>query len=401
LPAQRAIAAPALKTCQAGFCFVQKTLRARFAILGDMNRKRLPLAVALAACSFSLGAVADDNTIWLQVTPSGHFTPADGREIKVPSWHINQAVASKVIERFHSTKTKRVVDYEHQTLRKEENGQPAPAAGWYKDLEWREGEGLFAQVQLTARAAQYIAEGEYQYFSPVFLYHQTTGDVLDVQMGALTNAPAIDGMQELSLRAAASFGCFDDSSEENPVNQLLLALIAALGLAENTTEEQAVAALSAHNTNLRKALGLDDKATGEALVAACTGLKAKATTSAVDPAKFVPVDVVQSLQGEVAALTARLGERDQKDLDGEITAALEDGRLHKGMESWARDLGKSNRAALTAYLDTAAPIAALTRSQTEGKPPLPDEKTGLTQEELAVCSSMGVSPEQFKAAKEA
>ncbi|MDR7024385.1 phage protease [Pseudomonas peli] len=365
-----------------------------------MKTKRLSLAVALAACSFSLGSVADDNTIWLQVTPAGHFTPADGREIKVPSWHINQAIASKVIERFHSTKTRRVVDYEHQTLRKEENGQPAPAAGWYTDLQWREGEGLFAQVQLTARAAQYIAEGEYQYFSPVFAYHKITGDVLDVQMGALTNAPAIDGMQELSLRAAASFGCFDDSSEENPVNPLLLALIAALGLAENTTEEQAVAALSAHTTNLRNALGLDDKANGDALIAACTGLKAKAAIS-TDPSKFVPLSVVDGMKVELAALTARLGERDEKDLESQITGALEDGRLHNSMEGWARDLGKSNRAALTAYLDTAAPIAALTRSQTQGKPPVPDEKTGLTQEEQAVCSQMGLTAEQFKAAKEA
>lgn len=366
-----------------------------------MKTKRLPLAVALAACSFSLGSVADDNTIWLQVTPAGHFKPADGREIEVPSWHINQAVAAKVIERFHATKTKRVVDYEHQTLRKEENGQPAPAAGWYRDLEWREGEGLFAQVQLTARAAQYVADGEYQYFSPVFLYHPTTGDVLDVQMGALTNAPAIDGMQALSLRAAASFGCFDDPSEENPVNPLLQALIAALGLAENTTEEQAVAALSAHTTNLRKLLGLDEGAVyGDALVAACTGLKAKAATS-VDPAQFVPLSVVDGMKVELAALTARLGERDQLDLETQISAALDDGRLHKTMEVWARDLGKKDRAALTAYLEAAAPIAALTRSQTQGNPPVPDEKTGLTADELAVCSAMGLTHDQFKAAKEA
>lgn len=365
-----------------------------------MKTKRLPL-VAIAACSFELGKPDAANTIWLQVTPVGHFKPSDGREIKVPSWHIDQAVATQVIERFHARKNKRVVDYEHQTLRKEENGQPAPAAGWYTDLEWREGEGLFAQVQLTARAAQYIAEGEYQYFSPVFLYHQTTGDVLDVQMGALTNAPAIDGMQELTLRAAASFGCFDDPSEENPVNPLLLALIAALGLAENTTEEQAVAALSAHTTNLRQLLGLDEGAVfGEALVAACTSLKAKSASS-VDPAKFVPMAVVEGLKGDIAALTARLGERDQKDLDTEISAALEDGRLHTTMEGWARDLGKSDRAALTAYLDKAAPIAALAASQTQGKAPVPDEKTGLTAEEQAVCSQMGLTAEQFKAAKEA
>lgn len=363
-----------------------------------MKTKRLPLAVALAACSFVLGAPAADNTIWVQVTPAGHFLPADGREIKVPSWHINQAVATKVIERFHARKNKRVVDYEHQTLLKEENGQPAPAAGWYQALEWREGQGLFAQVQLTARAAQYIAEGEYQYFSPVFLYHPTTGDVLDVQMGALTNAPAIDGMQELSLRAAASFGCFDDSPEENPVKPLLLAVCAALGLAETTTEEQAVASLNAFNNDLRKLLGEGEASDGKAVLAACTGLKAKAAAS-VDPAKFVPVAAIEGMQAEIAALTARLGERDEKDLDSQITAALEDGRLHKTMEEWARELGKSNRAALTAYLDKAAPLAALTSSQTKGKAPVADEKTGLTEDELAVCSRMGLTAEQFKAAK--
>lgn len=362
-----------------------------------MKTKRTPLAVALAACSFVLGAPAADNTIWVQVTPAGHFLPADGREIKVPSWHINQAVASQVIQRFQQRKNKRVVDYEHQTLLKEENGQPAPAAGWLQALEWREGAGLFAQVQLTARAAQYIAEGEYQYFSPVFLYHPTTGDVLDVQMGALTNAPAIDGMQELSLRAAASFGCFE-TSEETPVNKLHLAVLAALCLPQTTTEDQAVAALSAHTDNLRKLLGLDEKADGEAVLAACTGLKAKAATS-VDPSQFVPLSVVEGLKADMAALTARLGERDEKDLDSQIQGALEDGRLHKTMEEWARDLGKSNRAALTAYLDKAQPIAALTSSQTQGKAPVADEKTGLTQDELAVCSAMGLTADQFKAAK--
>lgn len=363
-----------------------------------MKTKRLPLAVALAACSFVLGAPAADNTIWVQVTPAGHFTPADGREIKVPSWHIDQAIASQVITRFQARKNRRVVDYEHQTLLKEENGQPAPAAGWIQSLEWREGEGLFGQVQLTARAAQYIAEGEYQYFSPVFLYHPTTGDVLDVQMGALTNAPAIDGMQELSLRAAASFGCFDETLEENPVNKLHLAVLAALCLPPTTTEDQAVAALSAHTDNLRKLLELDEKAGADAVLAACSSMKTQ--VASVDPAKFVPVSVVDGMKGELAALTARLGERDEKELETQIQGALEDGRLHKTMEDWARDLGKSNRAALTAYLDKAAPIAALATSQTQGQPPVADEKTGLTDAEQAVCSAMGLTTEQFKAAKE-
>ncbi|MDT4803238.1 Mu-like prophage I protein [compost metagenome] len=365
-----------------------------------MNRQLAHLAVALAACSFTLSAPAADNTTWLQVTPAGHFKPSDGRDMKVPAWHIDAAVAGKVIERFKAKATARVLDYEHQTLLKEENGQPAPAAGWFRELEWRDGQGLFALVELTARAAQYIADGEYRYFSPVFLYHPTTGDVLDVQMGALTNNPAIDGMEALSLRAAATFGISLATPEETPVNPLLLAVLAALGLAETTTEEQAIAALSAHTTDLRKALGLDDKASSEAVLAACTGLKAKAAAS-VDPAKFVPVAVADQLKADIAALTARLGERDKKELDVEIKSALEDGRLHKSMETWARDLGKSDRASLTAYLAAATPMAALAGSQTGGKPPVPDEKTGLTPDEQAVCSTMGLTAEQFKAAKEA
>lgn len=363
-------------------------------------KKKLPFAVALAACSFALPAVGNDNMIWLQVTPAGHFKPSDGRKMDVPSWYIDAAVASAVIDRFKQKATPRVVDYEHQTLLKEENGQPAPAAGWFRELEWRDGQGLFGKVKLTARAAGYIANDEYLYFSPVFLYHPKTGDVLDVQMGALTNNPAIDDMQALSLRAAATFGLTFE--EDTPVNPLLKAILAALGLADTTSEEQAIAALSAHQSNqaaLRKLLGLDDQATSDALIAACTGLKAKAATSP-DPAQFVSVSVLDEVKGQVAALTARLRERDEKDTETLIAAALEDGRLLKPMESWARDLAKTNLAALTAYLDAAAPIAALSGSQTRGKEPELDAKTGLTADELAVCSAMRLTPEQFKAAKE-
>lgn len=359
------------------------------------------LAIAIAACNFALPASADDkNHIWLQVTPAGKFAPADGREIKVPHWYIDAAVASRVIERFRQKKNDRVVDYEHQTLHKEENGQPAPAAGWIRDLQWREGEGLYALVELTSRAAQYIEQREYRYFSPVFMYHPKTGEVLDVQMGALTNFAGIDGMQALALRAAATFG-IDLNHEEPLMNELLKALLGVLGLSQTATEEEAVAALTAHLAAMRKTLGLDDAATGEAMVAACTGLKAKATaTAAPDPAKFIAIEAFDQLKGEVAALSAQLKVRDDKDVESMIAEALKDGRLIKSQEAWARDLAKTNVAALSGYLKTAEPLAALRGSQTKGQDPKPDDKTGLTSEEMAVCTSMGLTPEQFKAAKE-
>lgn len=367
-----------------------------------MNRQQLSLAIALAACSFALPAPGADNLLWLQVTPAGSFGPSDGRPMTVPAWHIDAVIAAKVIERFRARRKPPVVDYEHQTLHKEENGQPAPAAGWIRDLEWRDGQGLFAQVELTARARQYIADNEYRYFSPVFLYDALTGDVLDLQMGAFTNDPAIDGMEALSLRAAATFGLTLATPEDTTVNPLLKALLAALGLPETTSEEQAIAALSAqknHLAALRQALGLDEQAQPAAVLAACTGLKAKAASAEQpDPAKFVPVDVMKELQGQLAALSAQInGDK----ADGLIQAALADGRLLKPMEPWARDLAKKDIASLSAYLDAAQPIAALSKTQTGGQPPVVDDKTGLNAEEQAVCSAMGLTAEQFKAAKEA
>ena len=360
-------------------------------------------SIALAACAFELPKVGDGNTLSVQLTPAGDFKPWDGRELKVPAWHIDQALATAVIGRFAERANPRVLDYEHQTLHKEKNGQPAPAAGWITGLEWRDGQGLFGTVALTARAKDAIAAGEYRYISPVFTYDATTGAVLDIQMAALTNLPAIDGMQPLELRAAATFGIH---AEDEPMNKLLAAVIAALALGATTTEDQAVAALTAHFkvdplADMKKALGVADDAKPESLVAACTALRTKADTAAeADPAKFVPVAQFETIKSELAVLTAKVRGDEVAQL---VDAGLKDGRLLPAQKDWATELGKKDVAALSAYLKTAQPIAALSGSQTQGRSP---EKTaanphGLTADELAVCSATGISAEEFAKAKAA
>ena len=78
--------------------------------------------------------------------------------------------------------------------------------------------------------------------------------------------------------------------------------------------------------------------------------------------------------------------------------ALASGRLLPAQEAWARDLGKTNLAALTAYIASAQPIAALTATQTQGTPPAGVAAAGaLTPEQLAVCSAMGMTAEAFAA----
>lgn len=334
--------------------------------------------------------------VLLQVTPAQDFTPADGREMDVPAWRINQAIAGRVIAAF-SAQQPPVIDYEHQTLHKEANGQPAPAAGWMHGLRWIEGRGLFAEVELTQRARDLVAAGEYRYFSPVFEYAKATGEITRILMGAFTNHPAIAGMEGVNLMAAASARFTIPNPPETTVT-LLEKLLAAIGLPATTTEDAAIAActsIKAQADAARAALKLDGNATAETVTAACTSLRTAATP---DPAKYVPVAVVEELKTSVAALTAQNTERKVEDL---IAPALKDGRLLPAQEAWARDLGKTNVAALSQYLDTAKPIAALTGTQTGGKePPSPgDANHGLTKDELAVAAACGLTPEAYAKGK--
>lgn len=85
-----------------------------------------------------------------------------------------------------------------------------------------------------------------------------------------------------------------------------------------------------------------------------------------DPAKFVDVTTMQALQAEVAALRGQIND---KEVDQIVVAALASGQILPAQEAWARAHGKENLASLKAYLATAQPIAALTNTQTGGKPP--------------------------------
>ena len=325
----------------------------------------------------------------------------DGRPMDVPAWRIDAASAAAVIERAKARRTPPVLDYEHQTLQKEKNGQPAPAAGRFLEFEWREDSGLWGRVEYTTRAAQLIEDGEYLYFSPVFSY-ASDGTVLAILMGAMTNDPAIDGLEPLARRAAATFGLYNPE-EEPSVDELLKAIIAALSLKEGTTQEEAIAALkalkpaldnqSATMTKLRETLGLGTDASAEQVAAATAQLKT-ASTGNPDPAKWVPIESVSQLQTQVAALTSRLN---GGELDGLINTAIEEGRLIPSMEAWAREYGAKDIAGLKSYLGQAKPIVALTKRQTDERQSVPTSVDQLDEAALAVCSAMHLKPEDYLA----
>lgn len=330
------------------------------------------MRIAFAALSLALSPAAGSE---IQLTPAGVFKARDGRPAGLPGWKIDAAIAARVAALAAQRKTPFVVDYEHQTLNSEKNGQPAPAAGWFGTVEWRDGVGLFATgVEWTAKARAMIEAGEYKFISPVFGFDPKSGEVLQLHMAALTNTPAVDGMDAVAALAQEFFTRSQEPTHEKDEPMKAIALL--LGLAEDATEAAINAAIVALKAKT---------AAHETTIAA---LK----TQTPDPAKYVPLEAVTRLQAEVAALTTRLNDGELEDV---VQAALKEGKLLPAMEAWARDLGKKDLAALTAYV--AKVPAVLNGNQTGGRQP-GDPNTGdLNADQLAVCKLMGISHDDYKA----
>jgi len=137
----------------------------------------------------------------VQLLPAGSFQARDGRPGPGRSWKLPDVKGMFIAAALQAViaSTPIVIDYEHQTLRKEANGQPAPAAGWIKRVTWLTGKGLMAEVEWTPRARAAIAAGEYRYISPVISFDEKTDEVTGMVMAALTNYPALLGMQAVQV----------------------------------------------------------------------------------------------------------------------------------------------------------------------------------------------------------
>lgn len=339
---------------------------------------RLAVAALAAHIAVAGGAVPDA----IQLLPEGSFRAEDGRPADAPAWTLDAATAQKLIDQIAARSNPLPIDYEHQTVHSKANGQPAPAAGWFSALEWRPGSGLWATgVRWTERARQMIAAGEYRYISPVFVYDRKTGQITRLLHAALTNDPALDGMAAV----AASSQLPTDIDPETSMDLKTLVAACALALGDQALDADklapAIAALKAEADKARA-----DQATAEA------ALKTEREAVAALKASTQPLEVVAALRAELAALTADSNARKIDDL---VKPALADGRLLPAQEAWARDLGAINLAALSQYIQTAQPIAALKGTQTGGAAQGKPAAGQLTEEQAALCRIGGWASDVF------
>lgn len=343
------------------------------------------LLTALLATNFALAGDAGE----AQLLPAGDFAARDGRPGKGLAWHVDDAAGERLAAALSATAaaTPVVIDYDHQTLHVNRHGAKAPAAGWMLSAEWRAGQGLFAKVDWTPAAKKHIAEREYRFISPVLHYDRDTGRIENVALAALVNYPALTGMQAAALAAQ-----FDLSPQETRDMAFPASLIKALGLAALATEAEVLAAIDALKTTkpapltaaLAGALEIDAGADEAAVLAAVAALK---TPKANDAA----LASVTALQGQVAALTARLNDDALAKLIAEGEAA---GKITPATKPMLLEMGKKDLAALSAFV-AALPVIPGLAGQSGGKDPgaaAPAETAALAAD---LQRAFGLSAEQF------
>lgn len=299
---------------------------------------------AYAACAVALSSTGNV----IQLLPAGTFRAKDGRPDDVDAWTLDEQSAGVLIAA-SSVQGRLVIDYEHQSLNSQANGQPAPAAGWFSRMEWREGEGLFAvDVEWTDKASQMIKAGEYRYLSPVIDYDKSTGVVTKLVSAALTNNPALDGMEEVTALSANPANARPDTGTPEGVAELLRISHELMESLKSKTEE------------------------------------------------------VKETRSELVALRNQI---DSDRLEALIDEALSEARLLPVHVDAARKLGRADLASLKALLDRPPIVPALLGMQSERlralghEPGSASATAGLSAEELHVCALSGRDPKEFAALK--
>ena len=365
-----------------------------------------PADLGFAACRFASEINEQGISERVMVMPDGYFKSHDGRPFDVPAnaWLLDQA-AFELLKSTASTRTNDYhFDYEHQTLHAEENGKPAPASGWFNpsDLEYVPGEGLYAlNVHWTPSARAHLKNDEYRFISPVFHYDKQTGRPTKLRHFALTNDPAVDGMDKVAVLKTSKTHV---NNGENTMNaaQKLLSLLGITVDGEKITDAdytQATTALTALKAKADEADSLTTQLSNAN--DAVAALKANSPDSEVNLAKYVPVETYNALHCEMVALKST---SDNQTVEQEINKAKQDGRIIASEEEYLTSLGNQQGiAALKAMLDARSPIASLTAQQTTNTPKPQNDKDGLaalTADEKYAADQLGLSHTAYAKAKQ-
>lgn len=256
----------------------------------------------------------------IQIVPIGEFEDSEGVKFKITPDEIANIVKTK-----GGQTNDIVLDYEHQTL----DGVQAPAAGWIKTLVDKGTEGLWAIVEWTNRAKEYLQNKEYRYLSPVLLSVEVDENGYyrpnELHSVALTNTPQIDGM---------------------------VPLISKLNLQEkNMTEEKTIEkVIEKIPEGILELLGLQSDAGLKEVTARLLALKQKAEAVSLE---------------EYEALKEKLLEKEVNEV---VSVALKDGKIKAEKKDWAMKFAKKDLETFKLFIEEAPVVVQMSRVVDNHKP---------------------------------
>jgi hypothetical protein len=143
-----------------------------------------------------------------------------------------------------------IADFDHK---------PGPASFIPKRFEWRDGEGLFLEVDWTDSGKKAVLGKDYSYFSPSF--HMAEGKIVGLPekgaIGALTNSPAFREIKRIAASEPPPEPNNGHQANDNNMNQILTQCV-TLGLVTETSDEvrattQLVTSITALNKRVEAA----------------------------------------------------------------------------------------------------------------------------------------------------
>lgn len=266
-----------------------------------------------------------------------------------------------------------VIDYEHQTL----EGVQAPAAGWIKNLSYKVNDGIYATVEWTEKAKEYLKNKEYRYLSPVILKRKEDGKAVQLHSVGLTNTPAIDGMEAIINK-------LDDGGKEMDLKQIAL----ALGLAEDATIEQIVEAIKALITNA-EAMKDEEKTVACKEVLEALELKEDATVAEVkgkiialkNPAGYVSTEEFLKLKNSI----------EKKESNELVQVALGEGKITPAQKAWAEQIALKDPEGFKEFLKN-APVVVDLKELNYKK----EERKDNPELEMSINKMLGINAEDVK-----
>jgi phage I-like protein/cation transport regulator ChaB len=319
--------------------------------------------------------------------PPGEFLliPEGAVEIEgEPPAFLDATAAKRAIDSFERRGNDMVIDYEHQTLKDVQ----APAAGWVKKLNYRAREGLYAAVEWTARAKEYLKNREYRYFSPVFWVTAKDRKIYRIENVALTNYPKINNLKPIM----AKYGRFSEPLPNKEKEEAMLEkLKKLLGLATDAAEEKIAEAVQLLVNKVKDLEGKTLIACKEVLDA--LGAKAEAGKDEVlqvIAGLKAPVQAAVALSQKVAELERTITSMKQEDL---LHLALKDGKTSpEELDKWGRDLALKSPdqfrlIVLSRPAGSVIPVGGLL--------PSPPAKDGLDETQKSINKMMGIDDATF------